>query len=78
MQIIFSMEKFPHSAVGFRSKDQADSRARIFSWSVEGEPQVMFKLVGTFRTALSRQIMEAVVRIRGRGTSVLNSKGEYD
>ena len=26
-------EKFPHSAVGFRSKDQAASRARIFSWS---------------------------------------------
>ena len=33
MEITFSMEKFPHSAVGFRSKDQAASRARIFSWS---------------------------------------------
>ena len=38
---------------------------------------MIFKLVGMFRTALARQIMEAV-RIRGRGESVLNSKGEYD
>ena len=43
----------------------------------EGEPEMVFKVVGTFRTALSRQIMEAV-RKRGRGKSVLNSKGEYD
>ena len=43
----------------------------------EGEPEMIFKVVGTFRTALARQIMEAV-RIRGRGKSVLNSKGEYD
>ena len=40
MEITFSMEKFPHSAVGFRSKDQAASRARIFSWSDSGLRQV--------------------------------------
>ena len=33
--------------------------------------------MGNFRTALTRQITEAV-RIRNRGKSVLNSKGEYD
>ena len=38
MEITFSMEKFPHSAVGFRSKDQAASRARIFSWSDNQAP----------------------------------------
>ena len=38
MEITFSMEKFPHSAVGFRSKDQAASRARIFSWSALQDP----------------------------------------
>ena len=43
----------------------------------EGEPEVILKLVGTFRTTLARQIMGAV-RIRGRWDSVLNSKGEYD
>ena len=43
----------------------------------EGEPQMIFKVVGTFMTALSRKVTEAV-RIRGRGASVLNSKGEYD
>ena len=42
MEITFSMEKFPHSAVGFRSKDQAASRARIFSWS-EGKTEVEFE-----------------------------------
>ena len=43
----------------------------------EGEPEMMFKIVGNYRTALTRQITEAI-RIRKRGTSVLNSKGEYD
>ena len=41
MEITFSMEKFPHSAVGFRSKDQAASRARIFSWSAGGGQAVL-------------------------------------
>ena len=36
MEITFSMEKFPHSAVGFRWKDRDASRARFFSWSVQG------------------------------------------
>ena len=38
---------------------------------------MMFKVVGTFKSALSRQIFEAV-RIRRRGTAVLNSRGEYN
>ena len=43
----------------------------------EGEPEMLFKVVGTFRSALSRQIFEAV-RIRRRGAMALNSRGEYD
>ena len=35
------------------------------------------KVLGNFRTALTRQITEAI-RIRKRGASVLNSRGEYD
>ena len=42
-----------------------------------GEPEMTFKVVGCFRSALSRQIFEAV-RIRRRGANVLNSKGEYN
>ena len=42
-----------------------------------GEPEMTFKVVGTFKSALSRQIFEAV-RIRRRGTNVLNSRGEYN
>ena len=38
---------------------------------------MLFKVVGTFKSALSRQISEAV-RIRGRGPLALNSKSEYD
>ena len=33
MESTFSMEKFPHFAVGFWWKNQDASRARIFSWS---------------------------------------------
>ena len=36
-----------------------------------------FKVIGTFKSALSRQIFEAV-RIRGRGKLALNSRAEYD
>ena len=36
-----------------------------------------FKVLGNFRTAITRQITEAI-RIRKRGASVLNSRGEYD
>ena len=43
----------------------------------EGTPEMVFKLVGTYRSALTRQVSEAV-RIRGRGSAVLNSKSEYD
>ena len=42
-----------------------------------GEPQFHLRPVGFFRSALSRQVAEAV-RIRRRGCSVLNSKGEYN
>ena len=43
----------------------------------EGEPEMRFKVLGNFRTAITRQITEAI-RIRKRGASVLNSRGEYD
>ena len=43
----------------------------------QGEPDMIFKVVGNFRSALSRQINEAV-RIKNRGILALNSKGEYD
>ena len=43
----------------------------------EGEPEMIFKVVGTFKSALSRQINEAV-RIKNRGILALNSKGKYD
>ena len=42
-----------------------------------GEPEMTFKVVGTFKSALSRQIFEAV-RIRRRGTNLLNSRGKYN
>ena len=42
-----------------------------------GEPEMTVKVVGCFRSALSRQIFEAV-RIRRRGADVLNSRGEYN
>ena len=38
---------------------------------------MIFKIVGTFRSALSRQITEAV-RMKNRGILALNSKGEFD
>ena len=38
---------------------------------------MIFKVIGTFRSALSRQIFEAV-RMKDRGIHALNSKGEYD
>ena len=43
----------------------------------QGEPDMIFKVVGNYRSALSRQINEAV-RIKNRGILALNSKGEYD
>ena len=43
----------------------------------QGEPEMIFKVVGSFRSALSRQIYEAV-RMKNRGILALNSKGEYD
>ena len=38
---------------------------------------MIFKVIGTFRSALSRQIFEAV-RMKDRGIHALNSKGEFD
>ena len=38
---------------------------------------MVFKVVGTYKSALTRQVSESV-RIRGRGESVLNSRSEYD
>ena len=43
----------------------------------EGEPEMVFKMVGKFKTALTRQVTEAVT-IRRRGIMALNSKSEYD
>ena len=43
----------------------------------EGEPEMVFKVVKYHKTALSRQVGEAV-RLRRRGEYVLNSKGEYN
>ena len=43
----------------------------------QGEPEMVFKMVGTFKSALSRQINEAVI-IKNRGILALNSKSEYD
>ena len=43
----------------------------------QGEPEMVFKVLGTFKSALSRQISEAV-RMKNRGILALNSKGEYD
>ena len=46
----------------------------------EGEPpQFLFRVVSHHRTALNRQIKEAVsIRRRGGATSILNSKAEYN
>ena len=38
---------------------------------------MVFKMVGKYKTALARQVTEAVM-IRRRGTMALNSKSEYD
>ena len=42
----------------------------------EGEPEFHFKVVKHFKSALSRQVGEAI-RLERRGVSSLNSKGEY-
>ena len=46
----------------------------------EGEPPVfLFKVISSHKTALSRQIKEAVrIRRRGGGGRILNSKSEYN
>ena len=43
----------------------------------EGEPEFRFKVLGHHKSALTRQISEAV-QIMGRENSALYSKGEYD
>ena len=44
-----------------------------------GEPEMRFKIVGNYRTALTRQITEAVrIRRRGGEGAVLNSKAEFN
>ena len=44
-----------------------------------GEKGSHFKIVGSYRSALSRQVGEAVkIRRRGGEGSVLNSKGEFN
>ena len=60
-----------------RDTDSHIWKHHIIHHGGEGEPEMRFKVVGTYRSALARQVAEAV-RIRGRGTVVLNSKGEYN
>ena len=43
----------------------------------QGEPEMVFKVLGQFKAALTRKVTEAV-QIRKRGTSALNSKAEFD
>ena len=43
----------------------------------QGEPEMVFKVLGQFKSALTRQVTEAV-QIRKRGTLALNSKAEFD
>ena len=43
----------------------------------EGEPEFLFKIVKHHRSALGRQVGEAI-RLEKRGASSLNSKGEYN
>ena len=43
----------------------------------EGEPEFHFKVGKHFKSALSRQVGEAI-RLERRGVSSLNSKGEYN
>ena len=60
-----------------RKPDSHIWKHHLMHHNSEGEPEMIFKVVGTFRSALSRQINEAV-RMKNRGTLALNSKGEYN
>ena len=64
---------------GYRKK-KTDShiwKHHLIHHGSQGEPEMVFKVLGQFRSALTRQISEAV-QIRGRGSMALNSKAEYD
>ena len=73
---------FERAGEHWKAYEKRDTDSHIWKHHIvhhqgEGKPEMLFKVVGTFRSALSRQVAEAV-RIRGRGSSALNSKGEYD
>ena len=60
-----------------RNSDSHIWKHHLIHHGGEGGPEMSFKVLGNYRTALSMQIAEAI-RIRKRGTAALNSKGEYD
>ena len=61
-------------------KRKTDSRIwkhHLIHHGSQGEPEMVFKVIGQFRSALTRQVSEAV-QIRGRGSLALKSKAEFD
>ena len=62
-----------------RKGDEKSHMTRHQAMEHSGEPpEFIFKVVGQHRTALNRQIHEAVrIRRRGGAASILNSKGEW-
>ena len=61
------------------SKDSHILKHHLLHHNGEGEPEMIFKVVGKYRSALSRQVGEAVkIRRRGGEGSLLNSKGEFN
>ena len=61
------------------SKDSHILKHHLLHHNGEGEPEMVFKVVGKYRSALSRQVGEAVkIRRRGGEGSLLNSKGEFN
>ena len=60
------------------NKDSHILKHHLLHHGGEGEPEMHFKIVGSYRSALSRQVGEAVkIRRRGGEGSILNSKGEF-
>ena len=61
------------------SKDSHILKHHILHHGGIGEPEMIFKVVGSYRSALSRQVGEAVkIKRRGGEGSLLNSKGEFN
>ena len=60
-----------------KKKDSHIWKHHLVHHQGQGVPDMVFKVISSHKTALSRQVSEAV-RIRRRGACTLNSKGEYD